>query len=670
MTREIERARSALMACDAGVSRADWVRLLAAAKAAGVDFDTVDAWSASAPNYRNTKDVQSVWRGLREGGGISENTLFYLARQEGWKDGQEAPTRADISALVAKAQQSRPAPPEAAKRPAMDPAEVWSRCRPATAEHGYIARKDGLPDGLRVYPADAPRLTIAGQDVAGWLVVPCQAPAGELQSLQFIPPQQGKKLNLPGATMAGGLHVVGELLPDGLAYVCEGISAAWAAWKATGRAAVVAFGWGNVAKVAPALAERYPALSLALLPDVGKEASAAEIAASVPRCGWVELPAGMDQNSDVGDFAAVAGLDALEQLLTDGVQHPPKPEPRYRALSAADLMKLPPIRWRVRGVLPAAGIAAVFGPSGSGKSFVVIDLAASLALGRPDWFGHKLKPCNVAYVCLEGTEGLRNRIDAWQTHHFMPAPAGLHFFCLDNFDLMNPKDARELAACVLETAGPGCMVVIDTLAQACPGMDENSSADMGLALRGAKLIQAATGGLVLLVHHTGKDTTKGMRGHSSLRAALDAAIEVSRDGDRREWKVEKSKDGQDGQAAPFRLRVVDLGTDDYGEPVTSCVALPDDAPATAKSRRKPLTKASHKAAFEKLGEMLKASRHRGRGSAPDDRPCLELEAYMEAIRPLMECTREKDRGTYAQRAVTAMRDHGLIDCADSWVWML
>ena len=91
-----------------------------------------------------------------------------------------------------------------------------------------------------------------------------------------------------------------------------------------------------------------------------------------------------------------------------------------------------------------------------------------------------------------------------------------------------------------------------------------------------------TGGLVVLIHHTGKDATKGLRGHSSLFAALDAAVEVSRDGERREWKVAKSKDGQDGDEHPFRLEVVELGEDGDGEPVTSCVIAPEEAPAGGK----------------------------------------------------------------------------------------
>jgi putative DNA primase/helicase len=96
-----------------------------------------------------------------------------------------------------------------------------------------------------------------------------------------------------------------------------------------------------------------------------------------------------------------------------------------------------------------------------------------------------------------------------------------------------------------------------------------------------------TGGLVVLVHHTGKDSTKGLRGHSSLFAAMDAAIEVVRNGDRREWRVAKSKDGQDGGTHQFKLHVEPLGEDEHGDPITSCVVARDTAGEEVKRVKLP-----------------------------------------------------------------------------------
>lgn len=663
---DISRAVSALNALDPGCGRAEWFEILCAAKAAGVSFEDADAWSSSGSNYKDRRDVKYTWDTIKDGG-ITERTLFDRALKNGWSDTDSNHPERLHQIQLAPTRPVRPAHPP--KKPRYNVQEVWHQCTPADDAHGYIARKHGIADGLGVYPDNATRVVIGGQNIAGWLAVPCRTPTGKLQSLQFIPAEKGKKLNFPGAPVTGGMHVVGELQPDGSAYVAEGISAAWVAWKATGRAAVVAFGWGNIKTIAPVLRERYPALELVLLPDVGKEQSAAEIAASVSHCGWVALPDGMEQNADVGDYAEAQGVDMLEDLLANGVKYPPKHEPRYRALSAVDLLKLPPILWRVRDVLPMSGIAAVFGPSGSGKSFITIDLAAALALGLPDWFGYKLKPCKVAYVALEGAQGLRNRVAAWELRNSTPAPTGLHFIVPNDFNLMNPKDARELAHCILETAGPGCLTVIDTLAQACPGMDENSGADMSLALRGAKTIQAATGGLVVLVHHSGKDTAKGMRGHSSLRAALDAAIEVSRDGECREWKVEKSKDGADGQVSPFRLRVVDLGIDDDGEQVTSCVVVRDVAQMDTTERVKlPQRGTNTRTVYDALDGLLSTCKVNALDGVPNDRPSARMEDLIEKCRPLLTCKNRLVR-QYVQKALNIMRAGGVIGFFDGYLWL-
>jgi hypothetical protein len=221
------------------------------------------------------------------------------------------------------------------------------------------------------------------------------------------------------------------------------------------------------------------------------------------------------------------------------------------------LRNLPPLAWRVRGVLPAVGLAGLYGPSASGKSFLALDMAAAIAEGRR-WFDCRVEAAPVVYAALKGEGGFRLRVAAWEAHTGHALPDSLAMV-LQSFKLTEPQDVADLAAVV----PAGAVVFLDTLNRAAPTADENSSKDMGEILDAAKRLQRLINGLVVLVHHTGKDATKGLRGHSSLFAALDAAVEVSRDGERREWKVAKSKDGQDGDAHPFKLQIETLGTDDY-----------------------------------------------------------------------------------------------------------
>lgn len=238
-------------------------------------------------------------------------------------------------------------------------------------------------------------------------------------------------------------------------------------------------------------------------------------------------------------------------------------------LTASDLVILPALQWRVKGLLPAKGMASIYGPSGSGKTFLALDVACAIAAGRPQWFGSKVKGAPVAYVALEGTAGLQQRVKAWVLHHKKTAPNAIRFV-LGGFTLLAPHHATALATEIVGTLGRGAVVVIDTLNQSAPGADENSSVDMGTVISNAKVLADAVDGLVILVHHSGKDQTRGMRGHSSLHAALDSVIEVVNGPSGRSWRVTKSKDGESGVAHGFELVPYVVGQDEDSEDITSC----------------------------------------------------------------------------------------------------
>nr|WP_301953281.1 AAA family ATPase [Pseudomonas aeruginosa] len=188
---------------------------------------------------------------------------------------------------------------------------------------------------------------------------------------------------------------------------------------------------------------------------------------------------------------------------------------RFSPLPVEALEAMPPQQWRIKGVFPIEGLAVVYGASTAGKSFLSLEMAASIGDGLP-FFEHATKPAAVLYVGLEGEGGYRGRVVAWQRHHGRAIPDSVRFL-LQPFRLTDPQDVADLAA----VCPPGCVVFIDTLNRAAPGMDENSSRDMGAVIEGAKTLQRLIGGLVVLVAHTGKDSAKGLRGHSSLFAALD-----------------------------------------------------------------------------------------------------------------------------------------------------
>ena len=656
---EIARARSALHSLDPGCDRETWVRVGMAAKAAGLDLEDFTTWSSQAANFDGERDCAIVWRSISDGP-VKAGTLFSMAFAAGWKDPTKKP-RHNGHRTHQVAGRASDINPRRERRPvALSSAlDAWQRFEPATVGHGYIVAKQGRPDGLRVVPAEDD-LTIAGQRVAGWLVVPVLSLSGELRTLQFIPPPgQGEKRNLPSGRFPDGLFVVGDMAESERIYIVEGIGQAWACWRATGCAAVVSFGTGRMSTVATILRNAYPDRRLIVVPDRDEEHKAASIAKQV-RGEWVELPEGKPHNYDANDYAAEYGADELAELLN----HTKKPPQRFTLLTAAELSNLPGIRWRVRGAIPFEGIGAIYGPSTCGKSFLALDMLAAIAMGKA-WFGCHVKAAPVLYVALEGEAGISNRIQAYQAEHG-PLPEAFRFL-LTALDIRDKSDSAELVKAIKATGQAGGVLVLDTLNRAAPGMDENDSRDMGEVISAAKAIQADLGGLVLLVHHTGKDGTKGLRGHSSLHAALDCAIEVRRDGDSREWLIAKAKDGQDGEGHPFRLDVVEIGTDDEGEAITSCIVVPQQKAAEATKRRIPKG-GNQRIVLNALSELLRKSKHFGKSAAPPTRPCVELEAAITAIAPRLTCE-EKRKSERTRQAITGLLARKSIEHREGWLWL-
>jgi hypothetical protein len=214
---------------------------------------------------------------------------------------------------------------------------------------------------------------------------------------------------------------------------------------------------------------------------------------------------------------------------------------------------------------------------------------------------------------------------------------------------------------------PGAVVFLDTLNRAAPTADENSSKDMGEILEAAKQLQSLTGGLVVLVHHTGKDATKGLRGHSSLFAAMDAAVEVWRDGDRREWKVAKAKDGQDGDAHPFKLQIETLGIDDHGDPITSCVVVQDHAPQ--QIRAKLSGGSNQRLILDALRPLFKTGQS-GKPGAPPLRPCIALDAALPVAASRLITVDEKRKPERAKRAIQDLVTKGLLGFNEGWLWLI
>lgn len=328
------RALSALKSIPVDELGPDWVRVSAAARVAGVPYSDWHEWTSTSTGYKGENDARSRWSSFKVDGGSGAGTLFHVAKQHGWTDSKGAtahvrPTRVSKPTPEPKPHQKEGSPPLVQKAAGVN--DVWARCLPATGGHQYVDAKGLRPEGLRVLP-EKDGLRIAGEPMAGALVVPVIRLDGTLSSLQFITvgevaarlkaARKSTKFNLPGANLQG-FYTVGDMAAGAIVYVTEGIGQATACWRATGGASVCTFGIGRTRTVVASLLEQHPGAKLVIVPDKGQELAAEKLAIE---CGLAvaRMPEGEAKNFDANDLAQRDGDDVLATLL-EAATAPPRP---------------------------------------------------------------------------------------------------------------------------------------------------------------------------------------------------------------------------------------------------------------------------------------------------------------------------------------------------------
>lgn len=246
----------------------------------------------------------------------------------------------------------------------------------------------------------------------------------------------------------------------------------------------------------------------------------------------------------------------------------PKRKP-FELMSAAQFMGRPPLQWVVKGVLPKAAIGLIYGASGSGKTFIALDMALSIARGL-DWRGLRTKKGGVAYVVAEGATGFQSRLQAYCQSNGL-APGDLPIHLMDDAPNLSSAKAMAPVCAELLKCGPLSVIFMDTYARVLGDGDENSAKDTAMAVANCYHLHRQTGAIVVLVHHTGKDASSGARGSSALRAAADVELEVTCTAKYRAVSIGKMKDGADKGEFKFNLPPVAIGWDEDGDEVTSCV---------------------------------------------------------------------------------------------------
>ena len=247
------------------------------------------------------------------------------------------------------------------------------------------------------------------------------------------------------------------------------------------------------------------------------------------------------------------------------------PTPQLLNIEAWDTIKDEPVQWIIDNVLPEKGFAALYGPPGSYKSFIALDIAEAVATGR-NWMGNQVtSPGAVLYIAGEGHGGIGARIKACKINHQTKDGAQIYVIryqlnlrsSADDFNLL-----MESIDALLDRTGIELRLVqIDTLARAFGGGNENDSQDMGAFIHNCGRLQRKLDCALMVLHHSGKDATKGLRGHSSLLGAVDTQLELQKlvTDDLKEGvagtgilTISKQKDGQDNLKFGFEMVQINI----------------------------------------------------------------------------------------------------------------
>ena len=192
------------------------------------------------------------------------------------------------------------------------------------------------------------------------------------------------------------------------------------------------------------------------------------------------------------------------------------------------------------------------------------------------------------YIAGEGIGGFGKRWKAWERHHGKVDEPDLYLLpTAVNF--REPEDIARLVATIEDIDQPFSLVIVDTVARAIAGAEENSSTDMGLFVAACDEIKALTGGALLAVHHAGKDANRGARGSTALLGAVDTSLMVGKSEDIVVLRTEKQKDAE--PLDDINLRMVTVAATISRHP--SCWS----APTRSRRRRGRGVRPAHKERF-------------------------------------------------------------------------
>jgi hypothetical protein len=282
-----------------------------------------------------------------------------------------------------------------------------------------------------------------------------------------------------------------------------------------------------------------------------------------------------------------------------------------RLIDAADLDQLEDPTPLIAGWLYNDTTARLVGQPGSYKSFVALDMACCVALGRP-WHGRPVMQTPVLYVVGEGLAGYKKRVRAWCEINEVPQSELRGKLLLTRGSVqIGGEEWPALTEWVINNKAG--LVVVDTQARATVGFEENSSSEQGVIIRHCDALRELAGGVMLLVHHTGHANGEAAdrgRGSSAWRGAVDTELLLAKTGELTgALTCDRQKEAESGHSVSVNMIKVEWQLD--GKMVGSlAVQIGDEAPLAPRSQWL-IDRVAAGERFRSANELLAAARQMG-----------------------------------------------------------
>ena len=455
-------------------------------------------------------------------------------------------------------------------------------------------------------------------------------------------------------------------------------------------------GWGYAAKIVESLLPVVKSIRVLDLPHLSHKEDAFE---------WVNKYA-QDRSTLAQIAKACPIVESTDQVKTPQrlIETPPDPflthtnepkedQPNSRKkllVESWDSIKDEPVEWLVDSIIPKRSFVALYAPPASYKSFISLDLAEAIATGR-DWMGYRIpKKGAVLYICGEGHGGMGARVKACKIQNKSPDGANLYIIRAQLNLRSSPEDFAELLDAIndliAEIDEPLEIIILDTLMRMSGGgFNENSSEDMGAFITQAGKLQEIFECALMVIHHSGKDVTKGLRGHSSLLGAVDTELEIQRQDSvinsadtsvigNAILTVSKQKDGADSIQIGIEIVLVEIGTSDLGFETLTSLAIrqnQDIASSTQKgSKNNAGSGGNQRLEMDSLMKVIKA-----KGSYREvdgtSRYGVALDDWRAEFWSMKGCT-DEDKASFKKawlRARERLVAVNKIVIGDNWVWL-